>query len=129
MIHPAKKPRRKPAGAPRGMKRSRLRPKKRSPEEYARIYGSKERVLFVKALPCVLANENCAGTVDNHHTENGGLSRKGDYQTIVPLCDWHHAALHTVGPSLVAAFHGLDLKTTAADTERRWQNHLASNEP
>jgi hypothetical protein len=98
----------------------RIKPKKRKPSEFARIYGSKERVLFVKALPCLVSNLACRGDVDNHHVENGGLSRKGDYQTIVPLCDVHHDVLHRLGAVSFAGQYGIDLKAAAAETEAKW---------
>jgi hypothetical protein len=122
MIHPAKKPRKPKSAAPRGMKRSRLRPKKRSPEEYARIYGSRARCDFVKGLPCLVSNKACRGDVDNHHVENGGLSRKGDYQSIVPLCDVHHDVLHNLGAVSFAGQYGIDLTAAAAETEAKWQS-------
>lgn len=57
---------------------------KRRASEFKRWYGSKERVAWVRALPCVwcLSREGS----DNAHTENGGKGRKADYQTIAPLC-------------------------------------------
>jgi hypothetical protein len=121
----APKPRRKPAGAPRGMKRSRLRPKKRSPEEYARIYGSRARVEWVKAQPCVVCGNLPS---ENAHTVNGGLSRKGDYQTIIPLCRFDHRLSHGVNGGW--SWLGLtpeQLKTLAEETERRWQYHSNRN--
>jgi hypothetical protein len=80
------KPRTKP------MPRSRLRPKKRSAESFARIYGSQERVRWVKSLPCV----GCGAIpseerpTENAHTVTGGKGRKADAATIAPLCHGCH---------------------------------------
>lgn len=72
---------------------------KRRQSEFARCYHSKERVAWVKSLPCVI----CAGLSpfiaavtgprDNAHTESGGAGRKAGYETIVPLCRNHHRRL------------------------------------
>jgi len=67
--------------------RSPMKRGKRKPSEFARIYGSKERVAWVKALPCIICtNRPC----ENAHTESGGMARKAGYATIVPLCRIHH---------------------------------------
>jgi hypothetical protein len=59
------------------------RGKGRKPSEFARIYGSKERVEWIKSLPCV----GCGATPsDNAHTVSGGKGRKADAETIAPLC-------------------------------------------
>jgi hypothetical protein len=65
----------------------RLKPvnRKRRTSEFARCYHSKERVAFVKSLPCACCTDRLTGC-DNAHTRNGGAGRKGDYTTIVPLC-------------------------------------------
>ncbi len=69
------------------MKRSPMRKRSRSASEFARVYGSKERVEWVKSLPCV----GCGiGPSVNAHTVGGGTSRKADAETIAPLCHWCH---------------------------------------
>jgi hypothetical protein len=66
------------------LKRSKpLRPKKRTNAEFARIYGSEERVLWVKSLPCLVCGKLPS---DNHHIVNEGMGRKASYRLIVPLC-------------------------------------------
>ena len=74
---------------------TKLAPKSRTAGEFARIYGSKARVRWVKAQPCVSCGE---GPCQNAHTKNGGMGRKADYDTIVPLCfpchdEFHHGIL------------------------------------
>ena len=71
-----------------------LRPKKRSAAERERIYGPKGRVEWVKSLPCLICQRTPS---ENAHTENGGMGRKADYTTIVPLCAAHHRELHQHG--------------------------------
>jgi hypothetical protein len=99
------------------MKRSRMKPRKRSAEEFARIYGSEERVEWVKAQPCVVPG--CPfRPIENAHIKNGGMGRKSDYQNIVPLCQPHHLLLHNTGkPSM----WGIDLEAAAAETEAKWK--------
>lgn len=77
------------------MTRSALRaPKSRTAGEFARIYGSKARVRWVKNQPCVSCGAE-DGDAHNHHTQNGGTGRKADYDTIVPLCPSCHHEHHT----------------------------------
>lgn len=87
--------------------------------EFARVYGSKERVAWVKAQPCVGCG---ARPSDNHHTKNGGFGRKGDYTTIVPLCRGCHRALHNGRKPCLDWGDGSHL---AAATEARWQREQA----
>ena len=112
------------------MKRSRLRARnpKRKQSEWQRAYGSKARVAWVKAQPCVVG-QHCAGPIENAHTANGGMGRKGDADTIVPLCRRHHALLHRMG---VLSFErtqntGVPLTVIASLVELQWRNHAASS--
>lgn len=93
--------------------------KTRSRDEFARVYGSKERVAWVKSLPCAACQRsNC----QNAHTENGGMGRKADYDTIVPLCPDCHAALHRMGTETFSRLWSLDLSAYAAQVERAWRS-------
>lgn len=61
----------------------------RRTREYARTYHSKARVEFIKSMPCAYCRaRDCV----NAHTTGGGMSRKGDYTTIAPLCHRCHSA-------------------------------------
>ncbi len=91
--------------------------KQRTASEFARIYGSRARVAWVKSLPCLV----CAGTPsENAHTANGGLSRKADADTIVPLCSTHHRRLHSDGVRTFERVYGLDLAEEAVAVEAAW---------
>lgn len=68
--------------------------KKRTVSDFARVYGSKARVEFVKGLPCVACN---SGPCDNAHIKSGGMGRKADYTDIVPLCHNCHLLQHQRG--------------------------------
>lgn len=86
MTKPRKELRRK-AWMPRGRtpmsRRGRIAPKKRTASEYARIYGSRARVLWIKSLACACG---CGETpCENAHTVTGGMQRKADADTIAPL--------------------------------------------
>ncbi len=67
---------------------------KRRKSEFARTYGSKARVAWVKSLPCLVCG---MGPSENAHVVNGGTGRKGDCYAIVPLCSDHHWQSHHFG--------------------------------
>ena len=99
---------------------------KRSDAEFVRIYGSWDRVEFVRWSPCVA----CGSTpCENAHTSSGGMGRKADAHTIVPPCPTHHRALHKIGAHKFAVQYlgadvGVDstrLSDLAAMTEANWQ--------
>lgn len=67
--------------------------RKRRKSEFARCFGSKERVAFVRSLPCVACQWSNAVQMtrsQNAHTVIPGKGIKGDYDTIAPLCNAHH---------------------------------------
>jgi hypothetical protein len=72
--------------------------KARKAKNHARAYGADERLSWVKAQPCVVCGSvtYTDGEPDNHnhHTKNGGMSRKADAATIVPLCHTDHRLYH-----------------------------------
>jgi hypothetical protein len=79
---------------PRG---KRIRPKPRSPKEFARIYRGPEFVFFCKAvLLCATCGEE---RPDFAHRPNGtaGTGRKGDAEGGVPLCRRCHDHQHDLG--------------------------------
>jgi hypothetical protein len=68
--------------------------KKRTENDYARIYGSRERVAWVQAQPCIACNRIPS---ENAHIRSGGTGRKADYTQIVPLCRSCHTLQHQKG--------------------------------
>lgn len=110
-------------------RRTRVRPKKRKPSEFARIYGSKERVLWVKAQPCVAAgfHSPCDGRIENAHIVTDGMGRKASYEAIVPLCRCHHRRLHDMGRERFENWSGVVLASEARRLETRWQAHLSAS--
>lgn len=86
--------------------------------DFLRIYGSKERVEWVKSLPSIASGRTpCV----NAHTATGGMGRKADYTTIVPLTHEEHEELHRKGQRTFEAKYGVDLREAAIHIERRWQ--------
>lgn len=72
----------------------RVKPKKRTASEFSRIYGSKKRVAWVKAQPCLVCG---SGPCENAHVVGGGMGRKASHTAIVPLCSSHHWQSHHYG--------------------------------
>lgn len=110
-----------------------LKRKRRTRKEFARIYGSKARVEFVKSLPCAACG--IVGASENAHVlGNGGLSRKGAYRGIAPLCGhWTqitplsiisrlgcHLMYDEYRESFNRRFPDFDPEEAAQATERRW---------
>lgn len=102
-------------------KRRRSKRKPRPASEFRRIYGSRERVKRIKALPCHVCG--LYGSTENAHTENGGTGRKADWDTIVNLCVTHHHELHQCG----TIYYARHLYTMGE--LREWAAHLAVEIP
>lgn len=108
-----------------------IKRKKRTPSEFARIYGSKERVAWVKSLGCIVClgiapvfYVATRGTSHNAHTANGGRGRKADYTTIVPLCASHHRCFDEHQHPLDTDEARQYVKDFAPRIEVLWQSHL-----
>jgi hypothetical protein len=104
-------------------RKTRITPKKRTAEEKQRIYGDDSRIAWMKRQPCLLAGKyghQCLGSIQCAHTENGGMGRKADAETTVPLCHAAHLLLHAVGQQSFQTSTGLDLRWEAARTHARW---------
>jgi len=102
---------------------------KRRQSEFARCYGSKERVAWVKAQPCIVCvarGSMNVGPSDNAHTSTGGMGRKADYRFIVPMCRTHHREFD----QHVGAFGDLLVRMwicgQSARVEEHWQAHQLS---
>jgi hypothetical protein len=65
--------------------------RKRRASEFARCYGSRARVAWIKNRPCIACGEfEPFVIIDNAHSVGGGAGRKSGYETVVPLCRQHH---------------------------------------
>lgn len=120
------------------MKKSgRIKAKKRTPAETARIYGSEAHVEWMKRRPCW----NCgrwAGpnrSIAIAHISNGGTGRKDDAARTIPLCETVskkgcHDAQHAKGWSVLTSLATKEQrKAAAAITEEDWQLHLSGQTP
>jgi hypothetical protein len=99
-----------------------IKPKKRTPEEMQRIYGG-EYGNWLVTQPCLvsgLAGHQCWGAIRRCHTANGGMSRKADAPTQVPMCDGAHALQHSIGVKSFEKVYSVDLKASAASYRARW---------
>lgn len=118
-LYPAPKPSPRSPKALKRLQRAtgvRKRNPGRRKSEFARAYGSRERVAFVKRQPCV----SCASrsNIQNHHIVNGGAGRKADAALIVPLCGNCHWVWHHYG---VQYLPRLNWPGLAASTELAWR--------
>ena len=100
------------------LRKSRVNPinRERRDREWARAYGSVERVEAVRAMRCCVPG--CNGLSENAHITTGGMGRKADADKVANLCRGHHRtrrdSLHNLGS--VEAFrraHGVDLVAVA----------------
>ena len=106
--------------------RTAVRPRnaKRQAREFARAYGSAERVEWIKGLPSVASGE---GPCVNAHVKTGGGSRKADACWIVPLTDFEHRIeLHHMGKADFNAKYGIDLDTEAQRIQQCWEERTAA---
>ena len=98
--------------------RPRPRNPKRKAKNFARAYGSPERVEWVKAQPCLVCRDTPS---ENAHTKSGGTSRKADADTIVPLCSRCHGELHRAGRDSFEACYGINLAERATQLDAQWR--------
>lgn len=89
----------------------------RRAREFARAYGSKTRVAFVKTLACVVCG---TAPSDNAHIHGGksGMGRKGPYTDIIPLCRKCHTLYDEYKIKLDPA--GLRLVADALEMYTSW---------
>ena len=94
--------------------------RERRKAERERAYGPKERREWLTRQPCVSCG--LIGTDERpnhqHHTKGGGVGRKADADTIVPLCPTCHR-LHHDGHQLDVEWGG-----EARRIEAAWQDYL-----
>lgn len=55
----------------------------------------------------------------------GGMSRKADAETILPLCAAHHRELHQHGAVSFQRLHRISLAACAEATARAWRERVA----
>lgn len=95
----------------------------RTPAQFRRIYGSRERVTTLAMRDC---DDGCGRVPSydypnhNAHTETGGIGYKAGWQTIVTLCaDCHRLLDETYGSVRLFDEHmGTDLRETASRLAR-----------
>jgi hypothetical protein len=58
-------------------------------------YRSEKYLDYVRSLPCAVGG--CGHKAEPHHTEGGGVGRKGSDLYAIPLCRMHHQAHNTIG--------------------------------
>jgi hypothetical protein len=92
-------------------------------DEFERVYGSLDRIEWVKGLPSVASGlYGC----ENAHVGGGGMAYKAAARFIVPLT-WHEhrVELHqTLGRKSFEAKYQIDLLEKAAEIEAAWQVYL-----
>ena len=98
---------------------------KKKRDKFAREFCSDERIQHVKDLGCLVQMHGhtpgpCSDAIHNHHTQNGGMGRKGDFDTIVPLCVRHHREVHDKGVRTFEKTYGLDLALSADAVQISW---------
>lgn len=91
----------------------RSNPKRRA-SEFRRCYGSRDRVMAIKALACYVCGR--APSENAHLPSRSGMGRKGDWTEIVDLCHACHRELHDCGSveAFEAKHEGINLRERAA---------------
>ena len=116
-----KKPRQFGSSLPIATKPVKAHNAEREAAEFARCFGSEERVKWFQRMGCCI----CGATPsDNAHTRGDGGSRRADACWIVPLCRRHHTtgvdSIHNIGRESFEAAFSIDLDATAAEFHARW---------
>ena len=100
--------------------RKRIKRKPRSPSEFARIYGSKARVEWVKMQACRACGARPSVNAHIGH-EGAGAGRKANYDQIAPLCHTCHTQLHDYNALLAQVVR---MQKWEIQTEIAWQSYL-----
>lgn len=95
----------------------------RKAREFARVYESEARVLWVQSLPCVVTG---LGPCENAHIRGGGAGRKADSGYIVPLLPALHRTLHSLGKLEFERLFAINLTELATATEDAWAATLTA---
>ena len=113
-----------------GLKRTgRLSPinRKRKAKNWARAYGSKSFVQWIRRLPCWACNYAGPSPRQSAHTVSGGMGRKADANTIIALCNVCHAKQHQSG--WLAIGMSEESRQRAADqTQAMWEARRGDSE-
>lgn len=108
---------------------------KRAKSEFARCFHSKERVAWIKSLPCVVCGaispifNLVRGRSDNAHTAKDGMGRRAGYETIVPLCRSHHRIYDERQWPLANPVARARIAAGAPLIEAAWQRHAEGESP
>lgn len=98
--------------------------RKRKASSFARCYGSKERVAFVKRLPCMWCGDAAPDRLrDNAHSVKG-RGQKAGYETIVPLCREDHGAYDEFRGPFAHEENRARVIADAPRVQGLWQAHL-----
>ncbi len=92
----------------------------RRASRYILAYGGRERVRWMKGLPCIVTGctrrpSDCA------HIEAGGLGMKATADKTVPVCRLHHQELDA-GKRRFEVKYNVDLQQLAAEYARQWES-------
>ena len=112
-----RKPLRRLSSLRRGAPVKARNPKRRA-SEFARCYGSRARVNWIRSLPCV----GCAGyPSENAHTGKNHAGYKADADTIAPLCRRCHRAYDEHRAPFDTAFARKAVQVHAAFRAAQWE--------
>lgn len=128
------------------IRKARIKPKKRTPEQFERIYGPEDYQAFTRAQPCACCSWRL-GLSQICHAKNGGKSRKADWTETYPGCGPHfvrreivdsgagvsvwmelvegcNAEQERIGRRTFEKKIGHTLLELAAQHQAKWQSHL-----
>jgi hypothetical protein len=86
--------------------------------ESHRIYGTRERVAWMQGLPCLACGYAGPTPRQVAHTKSGGMGRKADAATTVPLCPPCHGKQHQSG------WKAIGMSRDEAQAAARWYETL-----
>lgn len=93
---------------------------KRKAKNWERAYRSPAFVRWISRLPCWACNYAGPSPRQAAHTTTGGMGRKADANTVIPLCGVCHARQHTQGWAAIAMTDE-SRQRAAADIQRLWE--------
>jgi len=97
---------------------------KRRANNFVLAYGSEERVEWMHGMECACSSyPMCTFRIEVAHVISKKPNGRGGPDDTVPLCDFHHRTLHSLGIDTFQERYDVDLTALAKHYAELWDQH------